>query len=69
MTASPSRKPTIWEAYEHGRSPRQNSVTSSISHVRFDASPSAATSSHLNLPEENGGADTNDLRHRRYATL
>ena len=61
--------PSTWEDYERGQSPRQGSVNSSASHIRFDEGSPAAVSDHLEIPRSNGtDGDIEQGSHpRRYA--
>ena len=54
MTNSTPKRPTNWDDYEHGRSPRQGSVGSLNSRVHFDAPSPTSTSGRLNIPQNNG---------------
>lgn len=67
MTGSNAKKPMNWDDYEYGRSPRQGSMGSQTSRVKFDQPSPPGTSDRLNIPRHSSGSSQsgNELRSRR----
>jgi hypothetical protein len=66
-TGSNAKKPMNWDDYEYGRSPRQGSMGSQTSRVKFDQPSPPGTSDRLNIPRHSSGSSQsgNELRSRR----